>query len=359
MPRAALIPAPGAPLEIHVYPEPTPMPGETVLKTLASEVCGTDVHLWHGKLPGVPYPLIPGHVSVGTVHATTAPLSDIDGNPIATGDTVTFLDVHGTCYHCRTCLVDKTPTKCPSRRVYGITLGADDGLHGGWSERIVLRPGTHILPLPKSVPAERWIAAGCGLPTATHAIERADVTIASRVLILGAGPVGLAAAALALAQGSQWVGIVDPVEQRRQTALRLGVDQSFAPAGITSYALAANCGGNGPDIVIEASGNPDAVGLAFELVRNGGQVIVVGQYTDNGAFALNPHTHLNRKHIRTEGCWGVEFAHFQRALDFLARTKDRFPWESAVGKRYKLQDAETALRDVEARRLVKALIVPD
>lgn len=359
MPRAALIPAPGAPIQIREFPEPAPARGETILNTVASEVCGTDVHLWHGKLPGVPYPLIPGHVSVGTIRQTTTPITDIDGNSIAHGDTVTFLDVHGTCYRCRTCLVDKAPTKCPTRRVYGITLGADDGLHGGWSERIVLRPGTHILPLPRTVPAERWIAAGCGLPTATHAIELAQVTIASRVLILGAGPVGLAAAALALTQGAQWVAVVDPVAPRRQAALHLGVDQAFCPKEITSTSIAGHCGGNGPDIVIEASGSPDVVGNALELVRNGGTVVVVGQYTDNGEFALNPHTLLNRKHIRVDGCWGVEFAHFQHAMDFLARTKDRFAWESAVGRRYKLEDAENALRDVEARRVVKALVVPD
>jgi len=359
MPRAALIPAPGAPIQIRNFPEPAPADGETILNTVASEVCGTDVHLWHGKLPGVPYPLIPGHVSVGTIRQTTSAITAIDGNPIKMGDTVTFLDVHGTCYRCRTCLVDKSPTKCPTRRVYGITLGADDGLHGGWSERMVLRPGTHILPLPRNVPAARWIAAGCGLPTATHAIELAKVTIASRVLILGAGPVGLAAAALALAQGAHWVAVVDPVEQRRNSALSMGADAAFSPTGTSSTSIADHCGGNGPDIVIEASGNPDAVGQALELVRSGGQVIVVGQYTDNGQFALNPHTQLNRKHIRVEGCWGVEFAHFQHALDFLARTKERFPWESAVGRRYKLEDAETALRDVEARRVVKALIIPN
>src|SRR5271156_6700887 len=65
MSRAAIMPAPGQPIEIWNLPKPEIEPGGVLLKTLAAEVCGTDVHLWHGKLAGVPYPLLPGHVSVG------------------------------------------------------------------------------------------------------------------------------------------------------------------------------------------------------------------------------------------------------------------------------------------------------
>jgi len=359
MPRAAVIPAPGRPIEIRTFPEPEPAPGEVVLETLVSEVCGTDVHLWHGRLPGVPYPLVPGHVSVGIVRSTNGELRDIDGNPIPVGTIATFLDVHGTCHRCRTCLVDQAPTKCPSRKVYGITLGAEDGWHGGWSQRIVLRPGTLVLPLPTTVSAERWIAAGCGLPTALHAIDLAQVRLGDRVLILGAGPVGLAALALALHNGAGWVGVVDPVESRRDAARTMGADATFSLHELEDGSTRRSCGGNGPDIVVEAAGHPDAVPAALRAVRDAGRVVVVGQYTDNGDTTFNPHADLNKRHATVQGCWGVEFHHFQRAVDLLARTGDRFPWERAIGGRYPLDRAGDALRDVEARRVVKALIVPE
>src|SRR5687768_6372748 len=142
---AAVMPGPRQPVELREFPEPNLEPGSMLLRTIASEVCGTDVHLWHGRLAGVPYPLIPGHVSVGTVLETGGPVTDSDGRVLRTGDVVTFLDVVGTCHACRVCSVMKASTRCPKRRVYGITLGADDGLFGGWSEAIYLRPDTQIL----------------------------------------------------------------------------------------------------------------------------------------------------------------------------------------------------------------------
>ena len=152
MPRAAVIVAPGGPIEVREFGTPDPQPGSVVLDTIYSEVCGTDVHLLHGRLAGVPYPLIPGHISVGKVARVAGEVQDVDRNAIREGELVTFLDVHGTCHNCWYCLVAKASTRCPERKVYGITYGAEDGLLGGWSQQIDLRPGVKILPLPEEVP---------------------------------------------------------------------------------------------------------------------------------------------------------------------------------------------------------------
>src|SRR5574342_493958 len=124
------MPAPGKPIEVRDFPDPLLEPGAVLLETVASEVCGTDVHLHHGRLAGVPYPIIPGHVSVGTVAQARGRLTTPDGDPVKEGDIVTFLDVHETCGHCYHCLVANQPNRCPSRKVYGITYSAADGLLG-------------------------------------------------------------------------------------------------------------------------------------------------------------------------------------------------------------------------------------
>ena len=95
MHRAAVMTGPHKPLELREIPAPILEPGAALLRTLYSEVCGTDVHLHHGRLD-VPFPLIPGHVSVGIVEAARGKVTDIEGGAIREGDVVTFLDVHET-----------------------------------------------------------------------------------------------------------------------------------------------------------------------------------------------------------------------------------------------------------------------
>ncbi|HZN02263.1 MAG TPA: alcohol dehydrogenase catalytic domain-containing protein, partial [Candidatus Polarisedimenticolia bacterium] len=176
--RAAVMPAPGAPIEVRDLPVPALEPGAVLLETIASEVCGTDVHLWRGRLAGVPYPIIPGHVAVGRIAAigsadrapasgssATAP-ADLEGRRFEVGEVVTFVDVHGTCGACWYCLVARQSTRCPKRRVYGITMGVADGPSGGWAERILLRPGTQLLRLPPGLEPATFIGGGCGAVTA-------------------------------------------------------------------------------------------------------------------------------------------------------------------------------------------------
>src|SRR5438552_13354954 len=110
------MPGPGRPLERKTVPAPSPRPRGAVLETIASEVCGIDVHLHHGRLSGVPYPIIPGHVNCGRVLETNGPLADVEGRPIMQGGLVTFFDVFGTCGNCWHCLVAKAATRCPQRR---------------------------------------------------------------------------------------------------------------------------------------------------------------------------------------------------------------------------------------------------
>ena len=102
MPLAAIMPSPGQPVEVREFPKPQLEPGGVLLDTVYSEVCGTDVHLQNGRLSGVPYPIIPGHVSVGRVAEVHGEVRDVDQIPVLPGELVTFLDVHETCHMLRT-----------------------------------------------------------------------------------------------------------------------------------------------------------------------------------------------------------------------------------------------------------------
>jgi len=220
-----------------------------------------------------------------------------------------------------------------------------------------------VLPLAPGVTPDQWIGGGCGLPTAVHAVELARIDLADRVLVQGSGPVGLSAAALALLSGAGWVGVIGSPGLRLQAARRFGVDWTMDVAQTTPderrRAVLDATGGIGPDVVIEASGNPKAVVEGCSLVRDAGRYVVVGQYTDNGEVALNPHLHINRKHLEIRGCWGSDFGHLWRAMQVLSRFGGRIDWSTLISKRYSLSEAGAALADVEAQRVVKAVIAPN
>ena len=359
--RAAVMPAPNAPIEIREFSVPGLAPGAALLRTLYSEVCGTDVHLHHGTLAGVPYPIIPGHVSVGTVAATRGALRTVSGDAIREGDVVTFLDVHDTCNHCYHCLVAGQPNRCPSRKVYGITYSANDGLLGGWSEALYRKPGVKMLHLPTTLAPETFIGGGCGLVTALHAVDLAQLRLGESVAVLGVGPVGQSAVALASLSGAGEIVAVDGVADRLAYSRRMGATSTVdlgTPRPERLQQVRSLTGGRGVDAVIEASGHPDAVSEALDLVRDGGRVVVCGHYTDNGAVEIHPHWQINRKHVELRGCWGSRYEHFHRAVEIAARFGDEKPWREMVSGRYALDAVADGLRAVETRAAVKAIVTP-
>jgi L-iditol 2-dehydrogenase len=356
---------PGAhqPLEIRELPAPSLEPGAALLETMFSEVCGTDVHLHHGRLD-VPFPIIPGHVSVGRIAALregNGGVRGVDGERLREGDVVTFLDVHETCNACYHCLVAQQPTRCAKRRVYGITYSANDGLLGGWAEAIWMKPGVKMIRLPEALAPETFIGGGCGLVTALHAVDLARVRLGESVAVLGVGPVGQSIVALSALSGAGKVIAVGAPDDRLAFARRMGATHALA-LDLTSedrtVAVRGSTSGRGADVVIEASGSPDAVSNALDMVRDGGRVVICGHYTDNGPVEIHPHWQINRKHVEIHGCWGSQYHHFHRAVELAARFGDRVPWAEMVSGRYPLEKASEALAAVESRAAIKALIVP-
>ena len=361
MPKAVVMSAPHAPLVVTEIAEPQLQPGAALLKTLYSEVCGTDVHLHHGKLQ-VPFPIIPGHVSVGVVDKARGDLKDIDGQPIKEGDTVTFLDVHETCNNCWYCLVARQPTKCPNRKVYGISYSANEGLLGGWAEAIWMKPGVKMIKIPKDLDPDTFIGGGCGLVTALHAVDMAQIRLDESVAVLGVGPVGQSCVGFSSLSGAGEIIAVGAPKDRLAFAKRMGathtLDLDIRPEARLD-AIRGLTGGRGVDVVIEASGSADAVSQALDMVRDGGRVIVCGHYTDNGAIEMHPHWQLNRKHVELKGCWGSRYDHFHRAVALTARFGAMKPWREMVSGRFSLERAGEALAAVENRTAIKAVIVPN
>ena len=187
----------------------------------------------------------------------------------------------------------------------------------------------------------RLIAAGCALPTALHAVDRAEIRIGDTVVVQGSGPVGINAAILARLSGAGRVIVVDRVAHRLTAAARLAADETVCFDDDPVAEVLELTQGRGADITIEATGAPTAVKQGLQMTRDGGRYVIVGHYTDHGEVGINPHTEINRKHLDIRGCWGSDFSHFYRMVQVLDRFGDQLAerggWESLVSGTYGLQ----------------------
>ena len=178
--------------------------------------------------------------------------------------------------------------------------------------------------LPDAVALDDYIGGGCGLLTAVHIVERAEIRLGDTVVVQGTGAVGLSAIALArLAGASTIIAIGAPDEPARAGAARWApTSRSISTARRRRRAAQAVLDathGEGADVVIEAAGAAAAISEGLDLARVGGRYVIAGHYTDVGDSAINAHQQINRKHLEIRGCWGSEARHFLRALSILER----------------------------------------
>ena len=240
-------------------------------------------------------------------------LRDVEGRDIAPGALVTFYDVYGICGACWHCLVARSATRCPQRRVYGITAPASEGLLGGWAERIEILPGVRLVPLPEGLEPEDFLGGGLrtsdGLPRRRAGGDR----LGRHRRRAGQRPRRSERRDLRPARGS-------PARPGRRSSARApGCRSAARRRGHARHhrrppRRGPRAPGSGPhggprrrrrDRGLRQSG---AVPEGLEMLRDAGRFVVVGQYTDSGDATINPHRHVNRKHATVLGCWGYEFS---------------------------------------------------
>jgi threonine dehydrogenase-like Zn-dependent dehydrogenase len=361
---AAVLTAYQEPLELRQFPLPNEIGAEeAMVRVQMAGICGTDVHLWLGQLP-IPLPVILGHETVGFVERIGLDLKkDWRGLPLTVGDRITWASsiTCGECYYCR---LKRQPTRCLFRKAYGISYCADEAPHlrGGYAQYILLQKGSAIFRLPDELPTEAVVGGGCALTTAIHGLERAPVQFGDTVVIQGAGPVGLAALALARHAGAEKIIAIGAPNHRLKLAREFGADEVISievmsDAGERRQRVLAATGGYGADLVVECVGYPSAVPEGLELCRDGGTYLVLGQYADAGNVEMNPHT-ITRKQLKVIGSWAFEPRHVNQAIHFLNSTRWKELFAKEVSHRFPLQQASEALETVRQHRSAKAVIVP-
>ncbi|MFC8847961.1 MULTISPECIES: zinc-binding dehydrogenase [unclassified Micromonospora] len=351
--RAAIVTGPDGPVEIREYPVPAPGPGEAVIRVELCGICGTDAHVFHGRLPSITFPVLLGHETVGTIAALGPGLDrDFAGRPVTVGDRVGVFPAAscGTCYEC---VVLRRPGQCRRRPPsYGFKSPVDLGaaLSGGFAEylhlanpwtvfyRTELPPEVAILAEPMSV--------------ALHGIHRAGVGLGSTVVVQGVGAIGLMVVAAARAAGATRVVAVDSNASRLALAAELGADSAvdigtLDPGAPRHAAVRDVLGGTGATAVLGCSGSPAGFAEAIGYVADGGTLAELGNFTDRGPIAFNPYSDLVRRDVTITGVYGAGpdmQARYLRALEILERGGPSCA--RVVSHRVPLRDVELALRSI-------------
>jgi (R,R)-butanediol dehydrogenase/meso-butanediol dehydrogenase/diacetyl reductase len=338
-------------LRLDDVPEPgQPGPGEAVVEVAYSGVCGTDLHEYrHGPnlirtgphpLTGHTPPVTLGHEFSGRVTALGSPVAGIDvGTRVAVDPCLRC----GTCRWCR----HGEYHICAKGGSVGI---ASDGAFAPF----VTVPLEGLVKIPDGV-SDELAALAEPLAVGLHAVRRAAVRPGDNVLVLGAGPIGVAALMAVKLAGAAGVYVSEPVPERAERAAGLGATEVFDPTTAdVRREVFLRTGRVGPDIVVEATGRPELVELAVTTVRRGGRVVLAGI---SGGSAALPITQIVPFERTVIGSLGYNFD-LPRVLDLIAGARfDPSPLLTGVYPLSKGLDAFEEL-DGDRGRHLKILLNP-
>jgi 2-desacetyl-2-hydroxyethyl bacteriochlorophyllide A dehydrogenase len=275
--RVVTFQAPGD-VRVEERPEPEPLaPDDAVVRVEATGICGSDLHIYHGRVAIEPGFVI-GHEYVGTVAAAGDAVTEV-----AVGERVlgTYCTACGRCFHCRR----GEYHKCDSGRVFG--HGATLGSLAGAQAESVLVPNANLTlrRVPDGLSDEVALFAGDVAGTGYHAVcgdaARPELLEpGAAVAVLGLGPVGLCAVQVARASGASLVVAVDSVPERLRMAESFGAVAVHLTEEDPRARVKELTGGRGVDLSVEAVGHPEALDLACRLARKAGTVSVIGVYAE-------------------------------------------------------------------------------
>jgi 2-desacetyl-2-hydroxyethyl bacteriochlorophyllide A dehydrogenase len=264
-----------APGEVRVEDKPEPElleDDDAVVRVEATGVCGSDLHIYHGRVQIEPGFTI-GHEFVGTVVAAGP-----DITRVSEGDRVLgcYCSACGDCFFCRR----GDFHKCDEGRVFGHgkTLGS---LQGAQAEQVLVPHADLTLRrVPEGMSTDAALFAGDVMGTGYHAVEMAALETGGSLAVLGLGPVGLCAVQAARAAGASEVLAIDTVEERLEMARSFGATPVHLTEEDPRAAVKQATEGRGVDATIDAVGHPQAFDLATRLTRKAGVVSAIGVYAE-------------------------------------------------------------------------------
>jgi L-iditol 2-dehydrogenase len=330
--------------ELRQVADPVPGPGEVVIKIHAAGICGTDMKIYHGQYRPYMTPVVMGHELTGRIAAVGAGVDDL---PV--GAPVTSRTIFGQCGRCPMCLSGRE-NLCGEKTRIGFQ---HDGAFAQFIK--VRRDQVHRLPegadLTTAVVTEMFAVV-------FHALKPVTIKPSHTVLVVGPGPIGLAAAVLAKAEGATVAVSGLPADSARLAiATELGADitvTSGDDADSGRRELMSVTGGLGPDIVLECSGTGGGITSGLNICRSGGHFVQIG--TQSAQVTVD-FMRIAYKEIVVTGSIGHTRLDWDDVVKFTTRDKDRF--RPLLRHIYRIDDWKEAFAAAEGKDAAKVVILPN
>lgn len=327
--------------------------GEVLVQIRLATICGSDLHTISGQRTEAT-PAILGHEAIGEIVAT--------GEGRATlkpGDRITWT-IADSCGHCLPCTTFGLPQKCDHLFKYGhATLENGTGLNGCYASHLVLRAGTHLVPVPDELPDAVVAPANCALATMVSAISHLPDDCQT-VVVQGAGLLGIYACVLLREAGVTNVFCIDVQPARLEQVKRFGgipIDGRPDHYSAAREAIVA-AAPHGVDAALEVAGVSALIPEGIRLLRPGGFYGFIGM--------VHPHSQLDltgeqviRKHLTLFGIHNYTPKHLDEAIAFLQRTYQRYPYGDLVSPPSALSNLTVAIDLAQQGRWHRVAISPD
>jgi len=357
--RAAVFVGAGRPLELREFPVPAPADNEALVRVECCTLCGSDLHTISGARQE-PVPSILGHEILGTVvEVGSNPLCDLDGVPLKPGDRVTW-STSISCGQCDRC-ARGLPQKCRTLAKYGHERAEGrSALSGGLAECLLLRRGSRVLRVAATLSDELLCPVNCATATVAAAFRTAGPVDGARVLIFGAGLLGLTAAAFAKTSGAASVTVCDQHAGRLECALRFGADGTAvwdADFAVMEQRLHAAAAATSFDALFELSGSPDAVEAACRLGDVGARIVLVGSVMKSRPVPVDPES-VVRRWLSIFGVHNYVPDDLRRAVAFLHDVHSVYPFDEIVERSFPLAKVNEAFEYALEARPVRVAVRP-